>query len=139
MKILSFLQISINVFLHLVLGCLCRVVPAAHSCYLGRRKRFPIRPLATPDRVDHMFAELWCAIPRPPWREHHCQAWISPEIWSLIGTSIEARRRKYQRSSRELIRAINSGIQEVRCRRSTKTGSTVDSLLVSDPPLIRES
>ena len=53
---------------YLVLGCLCGAKPAAHSRYLGNRTRFPISPLATPDKADHMFAEIWQANPRPPWR-----------------------------------------------------------------------
>ena len=59
---------------YLVLGCLCRAAPAAHLRYLGKRTCFPIRPPATPYKADRIFAELRRAIPRPPWREYHCQA-----------------------------------------------------------------
>ena len=51
---------------YLVLGCLCRAAPDTHLLYLGKRTCFPIRPLATLDKVDLMFAEIWGAIPNPP-------------------------------------------------------------------------
>ena len=79
---------------YLVLGCLCGAAPDADLRYLGRSTRFPIRTPATQDRVDRMFVELWWDIPRPPWREHQRQAWISPETWSLINTRINVRLRK---------------------------------------------
>ena len=44
---------------YLVLGCLHGANPATHSRYLGKRTRFPIRPLYTPDKADRTFAELW--------------------------------------------------------------------------------
>ena len=89
-----------NIDHYLVFGCLCRATPAAHLCYLGRRTGFPIRPPATLDKVDRMFAKLQRDIPRPLWQELHRQAWISPETWSLINTRIEVHQRNYQRSSR---------------------------------------
>ena len=61
---------------YLVVGCLRRSGPAAHSGYPGKRTRFPIRPPETPDRVEHMFADLQGDTPRPPRREFHCQAYI---------------------------------------------------------------
>ena len=83
-----------NTDLYLVLGRLHRARPAAHLCYLGRRTRFLIRPLEVPDRLDRMLAELLRAIPRPPRRERYSQAWILPDTWSLIDTSISARQWK---------------------------------------------
>ena len=41
-----------------------------------------------------------------------------------------------QWSSQNLIRTIMEGLQENICRWSAKAGSAVESLLVSDPPLI---
>ena len=110
---------------HMVLGCFHGVAPAAYLRYLGRHKWFPIRPPATPDRVDRMFVELWRAIPSPPQWEIHRQYWISPETCSLINTRIEACRRKYQQSYRSLSRAIKVGLQEDRRRRADKAGSAV--------------
>ena len=49
---------------------------AAYLRYLGRRTRFPIRPLTTLDRVDLIFSELRRAIVRPSWWERHRQACI---------------------------------------------------------------
>ena len=49
---------------YLVLGCLRGAAPAVHLHYLGKRTRFPIRPPATPDKADHMFAELQKATPQ---------------------------------------------------------------------------
>ena len=65
----------------------------------------------TPDKADRMFDELRRAIPKPYRKERHCQAWISPETWSLIDTRMEARRQKDIRSSRALSRAIKAEIQ----------------------------
>ena len=55
-----------NIDHYLVLGCLRGANPATYLCYLGKRTCFPIRPLATPDKVDRMFAEIWGAIPNSP-------------------------------------------------------------------------
>ena len=52
---------------YLLLGCLCGSTPAAHSRYLERHTRFPIRTPETSDRVDHIFSELRRDIPRSPW------------------------------------------------------------------------
>ena len=41
---------------------------SAHSRYLGKRTRFPIRPLETPDMLDRMFAKIRRAITRPSLR-----------------------------------------------------------------------
>ena len=75
----------------------------------------------------------------PPWRERYCQAWISPETWILINTRIEACQRKDQRSSRALGRAIKAVLQVYRRIWAAESGSAVESLLASDPPLIREA
>ena len=124
---------------YLVLGCLHRAAPAAHSRYIGRRARFPIRPPSTPDRVDCMFAEPRQSIPRPPWQERHHQAWISPETWSLIVTMIAVQKWKDQQIYRPLNRAIKAMLQEDRRRRTAEAGSAVESLLTFNPPLIREA
>ena len=70
------------------------------------------------------------------WQEHHCQAWIPPETWSLIDTRMEARRRKDQRSSRDLTRAIKAELHGDRCRWGAEAGSAVEPLLTSDLTLI---
>ena len=92
-----------------------------------------------PDKADRMFDELRIAIPKPYQKERHCQAWISPETWSLIDTRMEARRQRDQQSSRALSRAIKEKIHGDRHRREDKSGSTVEYLLTSDRPLIREA
>ena len=124
---------------YLVLGRLCGSTPAAQSRCLGNCTHFTIRPLATPDRVDHIFAEIRRAITRPPYQENHFQTWILPDTWSLIETRIAELQQKYQRSSWALSHTIKAGIQEDRCRRAAEEGSTVDSLLAYDPPLIQEA
>ena len=62
-----------------------------------------------------------------------------PETWSLIDTRIAARRRKDQRSSRDLNRTIKVRLREDRHRKSAKAGSAVKFLPASYPPLIREA
>ena len=86
-----------------------------------------------------MFAELRQAIPRPSWREHYHQAWISPETWSLIDTRIKACQQRDQLSSQALGHAIKSGLQGDMHRQAAKAESVVGSLLASDLPLIRET
>ena len=122
---------------YLVMGCLRGVTPDAHSLYLEKRTRFPIRPKETLYRIYRMFAKIWRAILRPPLWERHRQAWISPETWSLIDTRIVARRWKNQWISRVLSRMIKAGLQEDRRRQAANVGSTVDSLLASNPTLIQ--
>ena len=114
---------------HLVLGYLRGADPAAHLRYLGKHTKFPIRPPDTPDKADRMFSEIWREIPKPLRRECHCQAWISPDTWSLIDTRMEKRRRRYQHSSRALARAIKSALQGDQQIQADKAGSDVEYLL----------
>ena len=72
-----------------------------------------------------MFDDLQRAIPNPPWRGRHRQAWISPETWSLIGTNIEALGQRDQQSSWALARAIKTELQGDRRRQATKSESAV--------------
>ena len=123
----------------MVMVCLRGATPAAHLPYLGKRNNLPIRPLEIPDRVDRMFDKLQRAIPSPPWKYCHRQVWILPETWSLINTRIAARQQKDQRRSWDLSRTIKVGLQDDRRRRAAKAGSAVDSLLVSNLPLIKEA
>ena len=110
---------------YLVLGCLCGAEPSAHLRYLGKRTRFPVRPLATPDKVDRMFDELRGSIPKIPRQERQHRGWISLKTWSLIDTRMEARCRKDQRSSRALAHAIKAALQGGRHRRAANVGLAV--------------
>ena len=121
------------------LGCLRGSGPALHFSYLGKNTRPPIRPPATLDKADRTFAEIRGAIPNHPQKERHCQAWISPETWSLIDTRTAARRQGDQRSSWDLAHAINIALQGDRHRWAGEVGSEVESLLASNPPLTREA
>ena len=124
---------------YLVLGCLYGAAPAAHSQYLGKRKRFPIKPPPTLDRINRLFTELRGAITKPTQRGHLRQVWISPETWRLIDTRIAARQNGDQHNSRALSRTIKDIIQEDQCRRVAEAGSAVESLHTSDTPLIQEA
>ena len=86
-----------------------------------------------------MFAEIWKAIPSLPWQDYHYQAWISPETWSLINARVEACLQGCQHSSQALARTIKAGLQGDRCRRATKAGLAVESLLASNFPPIRKA
>ena len=44
---------------YLVLSCLRKSAPDAHSCYLREQTRFPIKPTMTLGGVDRLFLELW--------------------------------------------------------------------------------
>ena len=97
---------------YLVLGCLHGTAPAAHSQYPGIHKSFPIKPLMTSDGINRLFAEIRGGVPKPYWKEHLHQAWISPETCHLINTSIAALWNRDQRNSRALSRKIKTIIQE---------------------------
>ena len=86
-----------------------------------------------------MFADIQGTIPSTPRWERHCQAWISPDTWSLIGTRTAARRQEDQWKSRALTCAIKTVLQGDRRRRAAEAGSADESLLASDPPLIRDA
>ena len=92
----------------------------------------------TLDKADRMFDELRRAIPKTYQKERHCQAWISPETWSLIDTRMEARHQKDQRSSRALSRAIKAELHRDRRRRAAESGSTVGCYLALDDALTIE-
>ena len=126
---------------YLVLGCIRGAAPAAHFLYLGKRTSFPISPLATldPGQVIPHVCQDQESHTQAPWWEHHSQACISPETWSLIGTRIEARLWRDQQSFRPLTRTIKATLQGDWRRRAAKAGSEVESLLASDMPLICEA
>ena len=47
-----------NTYHYLVLGCLHGTAPTEHTQYLRKHKCFPIKPLMTLDRINHLFADL---------------------------------------------------------------------------------
>ena len=61
-----------------------------HSHYLGKRKRFPLKPPKTLGGFNSLFSELRGEIPKPSWPERSRQGWIFPETWHLIDTKIVA-------------------------------------------------
>ena len=61
---------------YLVLGCLCSAPLREHSEYLGRRKRLPLRPPATPTRYHKLFVNLWRSVLKPKYRDARKKAWI---------------------------------------------------------------
>ena len=87
-----------------------------------------------------LFVELRGSIPNPSRREQSRQVWISPETWKLINTRVVACRSRdgKQGSVQMLIRQIKAKLRGERRRRAAEAGSVVESLLDSDPPLIRE-
>ena len=123
----------------LVLGYLHGAAPTAHSRYIRKCTHFPTRTPTTLDGVDHLFAELQEAITKPPQQERLRQAWISPETWRFINARTVACRTGDQRNSRGISRTIKASLQEYQHQRVAKAGSSVESLLASDPLLIRDA
>ena len=77
---------------YLVLGCLHGAAPEHNSCYLRKRKRFPLDPPKTLGGFYPLFVELRVATTNPPCRERLQQVWISPKTWRPINTRVEAHR-----------------------------------------------
>ena len=70
-----------NIDNYLVMDCLRGAAPDKNSCYLGKRKHFPLKPPMNPIGVDRLFVGFRGGITKTPWRKRPLQAWISPEIW----------------------------------------------------------
>ena len=116
-----------NIDHYLVLGFLCGAVPSVQLRYLGKRTRFIIKSLKTPDGINYLLPELWGGVPKPPWQEHPLQAWFSLETWRLVNIRIVAHRIRYgaQWSSRTLSRQIKASIQEDRRQMAAKARSVM--------------
>ena len=61
---------------YMVLGCLTSASLTEHNRSLGGRKRWPMRPLTKPTRVDKLFAALRRAVPKAQLRAARQNAWI---------------------------------------------------------------
>ena len=77
----------------------------------------------------------------PSRQERPHQAWISPETWRLIYTMIPElwSRDSEQQHIRAISQQIKASLQDDRQRRSAEAGYADESLLASEPPLIREA
>ena len=67
------------------------------------------------------------------------QYWISDKNWAAIDTRVTVSQEGDQQTVRELIQQIHEGLSKDRKRRVEEAGRTIDSLLASDPPLVREA
>ena len=67
--------------------------------------------------------------------------WISPKTWYLINARILARRSKYGdlRSVSFISLHIQASLQADCCRWVAETGTAVEYLLTSDPPLVKNA
>ena len=88
----------------MVVGSLCGTSPREHSHYLRSRTRLPLRPPRhqTSMRADDLFAELWCAVPKPDKRLARHNSWISEKTGILVDERVSMRRDpgRYQRRIR---------------------------------------
>ena len=120
----------------MVLGCLHGASPREHSCYLGRRIRLPLRPPVRQmrTRVENIFSELRCAIPKLDKQEACRNSWISAEAWIIVNKRVSMRQEpgQDQRRLRRLGRAIWEAMKEDRRRREVTAGEDVEILLRGD-------
>ena len=75
---------------YLVLGYLRGSMPTVYSCYLKKRKLFPMNPQHTLGGVNCLYAVFRGFTLKPPWRYQPQLAWISPETWQVIDAKIVA-------------------------------------------------
>ena len=99
---------------------------------------FPFHPPCNVSDKDRLFSKIRGAVPNPPQRERVRQVWIPPETWRLANEKIAARRYLIQRSVCSLGRKINASIQGGRQRSLAEAGASIESFLVSYPPLVKE-
>ena len=95
--------------------CLCGASLGEHFCYLGHRTSLPLRPNGrqTRIRVSKIFAELWCAVPKPDKRTACHNLWISLDTWRLVNERVSTRREPGQ-DQRQLLwsrRAIRASLK----------------------------
>ena len=112
---------------YLVLGCLPSAPLMEYSKYLGRRKRLPIRPLATLTREDGLFAALRRSVPKPKSREARKNTMILAATWRIVNERVSARQdhARDQAPIRRLVRAINVSLKGDRRRRIEEVGEEV--------------
>ena len=96
----------------------------------------PFRNVQYPERLERLERSEWGTVIRPA---QIVPGQHGPGHIPRNYTRIEARRRRYQRNSQDLGRAIKAVLQGGRCRRAAEAGSAVESFLTYDPPLIRKA
>ena len=126
---------------YMVLGCLPSASLTEQKWYLGGRKRWPVRLPAKPTRVEKLSAALRGAIPKAQPRAARQNAWISEEMWRIVGERVSARRypRKEQAIKRQLGREVKASLAADRKRRAEEAGADVEALVGVDPPLIQDA
>ena len=99
-----------------------------------------LRPPMEPTREDGIFADLWRAVPKPPARDRHKNAWILEGAWRLVVERVSARGGAGVHTRiRRLGRAIQASLQGDRKRRVEAVGQEVEALLGEDPPKPKEA
>ena len=122
----------------MVLGCLPSAPLIKHKKYLGRSKRWPVRPLGGPTRTDQLFAALRRAVPKAQPRKARRNAWISETTWRLIDEIVSARRypRYGQAFTQHIGKELKKILVEDRKRQAEKAGAEVEALVKADLPLV---
>ena len=125
----------------MVLSCLRGEPVKELTGYIRKAHRSPLRPLRCDLTLalDKLFSEIKIQIPNPPLRERVRQDWISDKTWEAIDTRVTAHQEGAQKNIRRLRRQIRAGLRTDRKRWAEEAGHTIESLLASDPPLVKEA
>ena len=105
--------------------------------YLLKSRRLPRRPLHCNLALTtkKIFSDLNTHISKIPLRERVRWDWISEDTRVSIDARVTARREGPQQTVRRLIQRIRAVLNTDRRRKAEMAGSTIESLLASDPPL----
>ena len=126
---------------YMVLGCLRGEPVKELTGYLCKARRSPLQPLRRKlvSAPEKLFSELKTHIPKPLLRERARRAWIYDKTWAAIDARVTARQEGAHRTVWKLSRKIHAGLKTDRKRWAGEVGRTIESLLASDPPPLREA
>ena len=109
--------------------------------HLLKARCFPLRTTHCnlESTSDKIFSEIKTQIPKPPLRERVMRAWVSGETWAAMDARVTARQEGAQKIVRHISQRTPAGLSTDQKRRADEAGHTIESLLASDPPLVREA
>ena len=105
---------------YMVLDFLPSAPLTEHKRYLGRKKRWPVKPPGEPTRTDQLFAALRRAVSKAQPREARRNAWISETTWGLVDKRVSVRRdpRYRQAFTQRIGKEVKKSLAEDKKRRA---------------------
>ena len=124
---------------YMVLGCLRGDLEKELTYYLRKVCRFSLRKIRCrlASASDKLFSYLNTQIPKPPLHERVRRDWISDDMWAAMYARVTTLQEGGQWTVRQLSRRIRAGLSTDWKRQVEEADCTIESLLVSDPPLVR--